>query len=250
VVRLLTLAPEVVAAEQIQRLARAGILVSAGHTEATFEEALAGFDAGVGMATHLFNAMSPWQGRSPGVVGAVFSRPEVYAGIIVDGYHVHFGSVGLAQKIKQDRLILVTDATPPVGTTMESFMIGGQEVFYRHGRCLSADGTLGGAALTLIEAIGNCVRHVGVDLDEALRMATLYPARAISADYCLGLLSPGYQANVTLFDPATFTVKGVIDQGIWHWAKVSAPLPAKDGAGATQPPAAEAVGPPLPGYAD
>jgi N-acetylglucosamine-6-phosphate deacetylase len=221
VVRLLTLAPEAVAPEHIQRLARAGILVSAGHTEATFEEALAGFAAGVGMVTHLFNAMSPWQGRSPGMVGAVFSQPDVYAGIIVDGHHVHFGSVGLAHKIKQDRLILVTDATASVGTAMESFVIGGQEVFYRQGRCVSADGTLGGAALTLIEAIANCVHHVGIPLAEALRMATLYPARAIGVDHCLGLLSPGYQANVTLFDPETFTVNGGIDQGIWHGAHVT-----------------------------
>ena len=217
VVRLVTLAPEVVPSQSIQRLAQAGIVVSAGHTEATFEEALAGFKAGVTMATHLFNAMSPWQSRSPGVVGAVLGQPEVYAGIIADGHHVHFGSVHLAQTIKQDRLILVTDATPPVGTDMDSFTIGGQEVFYRDGRCVSADGTLGGAALTLIEAIRNCVQQMELPLAEALRMATLYPARAIGVDRDLGQLAPGYQANVALFDPTTFAVKGTIDGGHMHW---------------------------------
>jgi N-acetylglucosamine-6-phosphate deacetylase len=217
VVRLITLAPERVAPEHIQQLAQAGILVSAGHSEASFEAAMAGFEAGVGMVTHLFNAMSPWQGRSPGLVGAVFSQADVYAGIIADGHHVHYGSVSLAQRIKQDHLVLVTDATPPVGTTLESFMIGGQPVFYRDGRCVSADGTLGGAALTLIEAVGNCVRHAGIALAEALRMATLYPARAIAIDHCLGQLLAGYQANITLFDPERFTVKGVIDQGVLTW---------------------------------
>lgn len=213
VVKLLTLAPEMVPPEQIRQLAEAGILVSAGHTDATFEAAMAGFEAGVGMVTHLFNAMSPWQGRQPGMVGAVFSHPEVYAGIIADGHHVHYGSIHLAHQIKQDRLVLVTDATPPVGTDMESFMIGGQEVFYQDGKCVSADGTLGGSALTMIEAVKNCVRYVGISLAEALRMATLYPARAIRVETTLGLLNPGYVANVTLFDTQTFTVQGVIEQG-------------------------------------
>ena len=213
VVKLLTLAPEVVSAQQIQHLTKAGIRVSAGHTDATFEQALAGFEAGVGMVTHLFNAMSPWQGRQPGMVGAVFSQPDVYAGIIADGHHVHYGSIRLAQKIKRDKLVLVTDATPPAGTQMDSFFIGGQEVFYREGKCVSADGTLGGSALTMIEAVANCVQHVGINLAEALRMATLYPARAIGVDDRLGLLSPGYRANIVLFDPQTFRVRGTIEGG-------------------------------------
>ncbi len=218
VVKLVTLAPEVVSSEHIRQLAEAGILVSAGHSEASFEEALVGFEAGVSMVTHLFNAMSGWQGRSPGLVGAALSQADVYAGVIVDGHHVHYSSVGLAHRVKQDHLVLVTDATPPVGTTLESFVIGGQEVFYRDGKCVSADGTLGGAALTLIAAIENCVRRVGIPLAEALRMATLYPARAIGVDHQLGLLSPGYQANIALFDADTFTVKGVIDQGWLAWS--------------------------------
>ncbi|NMF86242.1 N-acetylglucosamine-6-phosphate deacetylase [Nodosilinea sp. P-1105] len=216
-VKLVTLAPEVTPAPVIQRLHQAGIVVSAGHSEASFEAALAGFEAGVTMVTHLFNAMTPWLGRSPGLVGATLSQSQIYASIIADGHHVHYGSISLAQKIKQDKLVLVTDATPPVGTTLDSFVIGGQEVFYQDGKCLSADGTLGGSALTMIEAVKNCVTQVGLPLGEALRMATLYPARAIRVDDKLGLLSPGYQANVTLFDPKTYTVKGVIAQGQPAW---------------------------------
>ncbi|PZV09396.1 MAG: N-acetylglucosamine-6-phosphate deacetylase [Leptolyngbya sp.] len=218
VVKLVTLAPEVVSPEYIRQLAAAGILVSAGHSEASFEEALVGFEAGVGMVTHLFNAMSGWQGRSPGLVGAALSQADVYAGIIADGHHVHYSSIDLAHRAKQDHLVLVTDATPPVGTTLESFVIGGQEVFYRDGKCVSADGTLGGAAITLIVAIENCVRQVGLPLTESLRMATLYPARAIGVDHYLGLLSAGYQANIVLFDADTFAVQGVIDQGLLAWA--------------------------------
>ncbi|TVQ11042.1 MAG: N-acetylglucosamine-6-phosphate deacetylase [Leptolyngbya sp. DLM2.Bin27] len=241
VVRLITLAPEMVPTAHIQQLAGVGILVSAGHSEASFEAAVAGFEAGVGMVTHLFNAMSPWQGRSPGLVGAALRRPDIYAGIIADGHHVHYGSVGLAQQIKQDHLVLVTDATPPVGTALESFMIGGQQVFYRNGKCLSADGTLGGAALTLIEAVENCVRQVGIPLAEALRLATLYPAQAIGVDADLGRLAPGYRANITLFDPLTFTVEGVIDQGRLAWSRASG--------GVAHSPAAEAAGPPSSGCA-
>lgn len=214
VVKVLTLAPEMVEDDQIRQLAEAGILVAAGHTDATFEEAAAGFKAGVGMVTHLFNAMSSWQGRKPGVVGAVFSHPEVYASIIADGCHVHFGSISLARKIKQSKLILVTDATPPVGAQMmSSFVIGEQEVFYRDGKCVAADGTLGGSALTLIEAIANCVRYLPISLAEALRMATLYPARAIQVDDHLGLISSSYVANLAIFDPQTFTLMGVVSQG-------------------------------------
>jgi len=213
VVRLLTLAPEMVSPAIIQQFAEAGILVSAGHTQATFEEALAGFEAGVGMVTHLFNAMTPWQGRQPGLVGAVFSHPEIYAGIIADGHHVHYGSIRLAHTLKQDRLVLVTDATPPAGSRMDAFIIGGQEVFYRDGKCVSADGTLGGSALTLMEAVRNCVQFADISLAEALRMASLYPARAIGVDHELGLLEPGYIANITLFEPETLTLRHVIDEG-------------------------------------
>ena len=215
VVKLVTLAPEQVSPEQIQLLVEAGILVSAGHTDATFEEAIARFEAGVGMATHLFNAMSPWLSRKPGMVGAVFRRPEVYAGIIADGQHVHFDSLRLAKQLKGDRLLLVTDATPPVGTDMDSFIIGGQEVFYRDGKCVSADGTLGGSALTMMEAIANCVHHVGIDLPEALRMATLYPAKAIAVDADLGWIGAGAIANLAVFTN-DFHMQAVIDRGIYH----------------------------------
>ena len=215
VVRLITIAPEMLEASEIKLLADRGIIVSAGHTDATYEQAIAGFEAGVQMATHLFNAMSPWQGRNPGMVGAVLNCESVYAGMIADGQHVHFESIRLVQKIKQDRLILVTDATPPVGTQLESFQIGGQKVFYRDGRCVSADGTLGGSALTMIEAVANCDRHLNLPLAETLRMASTYPARLLDLDRQLGYIAPDYVANLVIFD-REFQVVATVDRGIYR----------------------------------
>ena len=212
IVKLVTLAPEAVSPETIRILCDAGITVSAGHTNATYDQALAGFEQGVTLVTHLFNAMSPWQSRQPGTVGAALNHPDVYAGIIADGHHVHFASIALAHKLKGDKLFLVTDATPPAGTTLDSFVIGGQQVYYRDGKCVSAEGTLGGSALTMVAAIANCVQQVGLPLDEALRMATLYPARAINVADQLGTLVVGRLANLTIFD-AAFQVSGVVDRG-------------------------------------
>lgn len=211
-VRIVTLAPEIVNSSDIHTLSKAGIIVSAGHSDATFEQALAGFQAGVKMVTHLFNAMSPWLGRNPGLVGATFSQPEIYAGIIADGYHVHFSSIQLAQQLKQDKLILVTDATAPVGTQMKSFQIGGQQVFYQEGKCVSADGTLGGSALTMIEAVANCARHLPVSLAEILRMASTYPAQLIGVSNRLGYIIPGYVANLVIFNDR-FEVIATLDRG-------------------------------------
>jgi N-acetylglucosamine-6-phosphate deacetylase len=216
VTKLITLAPEQVDLDAIRLLAEQGIVVSAGHTDATYEQSIAGFEAGVRMVTHLFNAMSPWQGRSPGMVGAAFKQEQVYAGIIADGHHVHFESIALARKLKQDKLLLVTDATPPVGTKMASFQIGGQEVFCQNGKCVAADGTLGGSALTMIEAVANSVHHLNLPLIEALQMASLYPARAIGVDDQLGKIAPHYIANLVIFDKQ-LQITGMVDRGN-YWA--------------------------------
>lgn len=215
-VQLLTLAPEQVPVEAIHQLADAGITVAAGHTDAQYEAAIAGFEAGITLATHLFNAMSPWQSRSPGMVGAVFHHPQVRAGIIADGHHVHFTSIALAKRMMGNRLFLVTDATPPAGAGVDSFMIGGQQVFYRQGKCVSAAGTLGGSALTMVEAIAHCVHQADIPLAEALRMATLYPAQAIGVDHELGRIAPGYQASLAILG-TDLSVQAVVDQGRLHW---------------------------------
>jgi N-acetylglucosamine-6-phosphate deacetylase len=111
-------------------------------------------------------------------------------------------------------LFLVTDAVTPTGTSMASFQLGGRTIFVKEGRCLSADGTLGGALLTMIEAVANSVRHAGIPLPEAVRMATLYPARVVRRDHELGKMMEGYLANLTVFDD-DFVVRGVMDRGKW-----------------------------------
>ncbi len=195
-----TLAPEQNSPEHIQRLNEAGIVVSIGHSNATYTEASKGFEAGIRFATHLFNAMSPMTSREPGVIGAVYDNSDVYAGIIVDGHHVAYPNVRISHQIKQDKLVLVTDATAPAGADIDHFIFVGNKVYYRNGICVDENGTLGGSALTMIEAVQNTVEHAGIALDEAIRMATLYPAKAIAVDAQLGSIEQGKLADLAIFD--------------------------------------------------
>ncbi|KLV04294.1 N-acetylglucosamine-6-phosphate deacetylase [Photobacterium ganghwense] len=200
VVTKVTLAPELNAHSHIEQLVEAGIIVSAGHTNATYVEARKGFAAGISFATHLFNAMTPIAGREPGMVGAIYDTPEVYTGIIADGFHVDYANIRMAHRMKGDKLVLVTDATAPAGADIDHFIFVGKKVYYRDGKCVDENGTLGGSALTMIEAVQNSVEHAGIALDEAIRMATLYPARAIGVDKKLGAIKKGMVANLTIFD--------------------------------------------------
>ncbi|WP_445398085.1 N-acetylglucosamine-6-phosphate deacetylase [Zobellella sp. An-6] len=203
VIAKLTLAPECNSADHIRRLREAGILVSMGHTAASYEQAMAGFEAGVGFATHLYNAMTPTaSGREPGAVGAVYDHPGVCAGIIVDGFHVHYANVRLAHKVLGERLCLVTDATAAAGAgpDFSQFDFCGATVYVRDGQCLDERGTLGGSALTMMEGVRNLVEQVGLPLEEALRMASLYPARALGLERELGSVVTGKVANLVVFD--------------------------------------------------
>ncbi|MCQ1056587.1 N-acetylglucosamine-6-phosphate deacetylase [Photobacterium sp. DNB23_23_1] len=200
VVTKVTLAPEQNDHSHIEQLVEAGIVVSAGHTNATYVEARKGFASGISFATHLFNAMTPMAGREPGMVGAIYDTPEVYTGVIADGFHVDYANIRLAHRMKGNKLVLVTDATAPAGADMDHFIFVGKKVYYRDGKCVDENGTLGGSALTMIEAVQNSVEHAGIALDEAIRMATLYPARAISVDQKLGAIKKGMVANLAIFD--------------------------------------------------
>ncbi|MEN4975247.1 N-acetylglucosamine-6-phosphate deacetylase [Pantoea eucalypti] len=199
VITKVTLAPENAGSEVISQLTDARIIVSAGHSNATYEEAKAGFSAGVRFATHLYNAMPAFAGREPGLIGALFDSPDVYCGIIADGLHVHYANVRNAKRIKGDKLVLVTDATAPAGADISEFIFAGKTIYYRDGLCVDENGTLSGSALTMIEAVQNSVEHVGIALDEALRMASLYPARAMGVERQLGSIEAGKIANLTVF---------------------------------------------------
>lgn len=199
ITKIMTIAPEVAKAEHLKKLKDSGIKLAIGHTNATYEEAMEKMEY-YEMVTHLFNAMSSFTHREPGVVGAIFDYKNLDSGIIVDGVHVHYKSVKIAKEILKEKLFLVTDAVSPVGTNMEYFMFEGNKVYYKDGMCISADGTLGGSALTMIEGVQNLVNHVGVSLEETLKMASAYPAKAINVDDRYGYIKEDYIADLVVLD--------------------------------------------------
>ncbi|MET3896463.1 N-acetylglucosamine-6-phosphate deacetylase [Devosia sp. UYZn731] len=176
-----TVAAETVTPAQIAALAAVGIVVSIGHSDASYDVASRAFDSGATMATHLFNAMSQLGNREPGVTGAVLDRPAVFAGLIADGIHVHPATIGSALRAKRGpgRIFLVTDAMSQTGTDLTSFTLNGRTITRSDGALRTADGTLAGADLDMIDAVNFMVDRIGLDLDEAIRMASLYPAEAM-----------------------------------------------------------------------
>lgn len=196
-----TLAPECTTPAMIRRLCDAGVIVAAGHTAADYDQTRAALDAGLSAFTHLFNAMTPMTGREPGVVGAALEDRHSWCGIIVDNYHVAPASLRVALSAKpQGKLVLVTDAMPSVGAADKSFVLNGETITARDGRCATADDTLAGSDLDMIGAVKNAHQLLGVSLGEALRMASAYPAAMLGLDRQLGYLKPGYQADIIAFD--------------------------------------------------
>lgn len=197
---LVTVAAETVDPEQISRLAAAGITVSIGHSDAGFALVDRAVAAGASMVTHLFNAQSQMGNREPGVVGAALNFGALSAGLIADGIHVHPVSLGAAlrAKVGPGRIFLVTDAMSVTGTDWTEFELTGRKVYRRDGALRLADGTLAGADLTMIDAVRFVHRTIGLDLGEALRMASLYPAEALGVATTHGQLSPGARADFVL----------------------------------------------------
>ena len=193
---LVTVAAETVAPEQIARLARAGVVVSIGHSDAGFEIASAAIRAGATMATHLFNAMSQIGNRDPAIVGAALHHGTVSAGLIADGIHVHPATIGIALRSKQGpgHIFLVSDSMSQAGTDIASFSLNGRTIHRRDGALRLDDGTLAGADLTMDAAVRFMHLRFGLDLDETLRMASTWPATAIGAS-TLGDLQPGREAS-------------------------------------------------------
>jgi N-acetylglucosamine-6-phosphate deacetylase len=212
VVRLCTLAPEHVLQKQLEQLNNGSIRISAGHSAIDCTRARRMFQNGIGMATHLFNGMEPLLGRAPGLVGAIYLE-KPWTGIIADGVHVAWDNVILAKEILQEKLLLITDATPAVGSDNTQFGFGGQTVYVREGKCVAADGTIGGSLLTMDQAVRNCVQHANIPVDEALRMASLYPAQAIGVDTQYGRIARGYRADLVALSPR-LEVVSVFKQGI------------------------------------
>lgn len=210
-VRIITIAPENIEKETISKLASSGINVSVGHSNATYEEIKEKETYGITLATHLYNAMSPFNHREPGVVGAIFDS-DIKSGIIVDGVHTHYASVKNAKKIMGERLYLVTDGVSPIGTNMEYFYFEGKKVYYKFGKCFEENGTLGGSSLTMIEGVRNLVNFCKISLEEALKMASLYPAQAVNIDDKFGKIQKNYFADFVFLDKH-LNIKKVISNG-------------------------------------
>jgi N-acetylglucosamine-6-phosphate deacetylase len=198
---LVTVAPECTTAEMIARLATAGVIVSAGHSNADYEEVIAAIDAGLTGVTHLFNAMSPLTSRAPGVVGAALESDRLWCGIIVDGHHVSPVTLKLALRCKPaDKFMLVTDAMPSVGSVTEEFMLQGKRISARGGVCVDEGGTIAGSDLDMASAVRNSIELLGVAPEVAFTMASAAPAAFLGLSGQLGAIAPGYRADLALLD--------------------------------------------------
>jgi len=211
---MLTVAPESVTNAQIAKLASAGAIVSLGHTDCSYETAHAAASAGAVCVTHVFNAMSQLTNREPGLVGAVLDIGALSGGLIADGYHSDRASLGVALRGKRGpgKMFLVSDAMASIGSTINEFELNGRTIFRKHGRLTLADGTLAGADIDLMAAVRFLVEQVDVDVDEAIRMASTYPAQLLGRGAEIGTLLPGARADFLLLDD--LNLKGVWRGGI------------------------------------
>lgn len=198
---LVTLAPEMTTPEIIRRLSAAGVTVSAGHTNATYEQISVALRNGLRGFTHLFNAMSQLTGREPGVVGAALDHADSWCGLIVDGHHVAPVVMRLALRCKRrDRFMIVTDGMPSIGTTDTSFDLQGRSISVKDGLLLDEKGRLAGSHTDMAQAVRNAVSMLAINLPEAIHMATRNPATFLGLEGQLGRIAPGYRANLVLAD--------------------------------------------------
>lgn len=200
--KIVTLAPEIEGAlEAVAWLRSKGVVPSAGHTDATYGEMMAGVEAGVRHAAHLFNGMRPFHHREPGVVGAALEDDRVSIELIADGIHLHSATLRLAAGRKgSGRTALVSDAVAPAGLPDGDYVLGGEEVHMEDGRCTLGSGALAGSTIRLSDAVRNMVVLVGLPVTEAFEMASATPARVLGLEDVKGRLEPGMDADLTVLD--------------------------------------------------
>lgn len=193
---IITIAPELTEPQMITRLAEQGIVICAGHSNADYNETIRAIDSGLTGFTHLYNAMTPLQSREPGMVGAAIGSDETWFGIIADGFHMHPCAFKVAVRAKkQGGAILVTDAMATVGSDKDYFVLDGEKIYAINGRCENAAGSLAGSDLNMNDAVKNSTKFADISWQEAVRMASLYPAKALGIDHEIGRIEPGYKAN-------------------------------------------------------
>lgn len=200
---LVTLSPERVSPAIIRRLVESGIVVSLGHSNATYDQVMAAVDAGARGVTHLYNAMSPLTHRTPGLVGAALDSADLWCGLIADGHHVHPAAIGVALRAKRQpgRIFLVTDSMSTIGSDLQVIELNGRKVYRREGVLMLEDGTLAGSDLDMMSAVRFMVQKAGAALDEALRMAAAYPADFLKRSD-IGRIAPGARADLVHIDNA------------------------------------------------
>ena len=192
VIKMITLAPEVCSDEVVQYIQKENIIISAGHSNATYEQATEAFNKVITTATHLYNAMSALNHRQPGLVGALFNHATAMCSIIPDGHHVDYAAIRIAKKQMEERLFVITDAV----TTTTS----GPYQHQPEGDKYVCNGTLSGSALTMHKAFKNLVQHAGIGIEEALRMCSLYPVKVLRQQHVMGMLQPGYRAEAIVLN--------------------------------------------------
>jgi N-acetylglucosamine-6-phosphate deacetylase len=183
IIKTITLAPEVVKPEVIKLIQSYGIIISAGHSNATYSEGVQSFDSGIPMVTHLYNAMSSLMHRGPGLVGAAFNNENVIAAIIPDGHHVDYSAIQIAKKIMKERLFAITDAVTETNTGPYQHQLVGDKY--------ESNGILSGSAISMYQAFLNLVKKVHIDVDEALKMCSYYPAKALGMEDLYGTIQQG-----------------------------------------------------------
>lgn len=202
----MTIAPEVFTLEQIKFLSDNNVILAIGHSNATYEGTVNGINSGIVTATHTFNAMSGFNGRNPGVIGAVLNK-NIYAGVIADLLHVHSANIELLNKTKPNKIYLVTDSVTATGTNMVEFSLGGKILYVKDGKCVDKDGVLGGAFLTMNEAVKNVTKSCNIELENALNMASLIPAKVMKLNKLLGKIKQGYRADLMYLDLTSFACR-------------------------------------------
>jgi N-acetylglucosamine-6-phosphate deacetylase len=209
---MVTLAPEMTTPTSIRALSEAGVIVSAGHSNASYAQARAALDAGLRGFTHLFNAMSQLGNREPGVVGAALDDEASWCGLIVDGVHVSPVTMRIAMRAKsRERFMLVTDAMPNTGSELAEFTLAGKRVEVLNGSLVDENGTLAGASLTMSAAVANAVELLGLEVHDAARMAGAQPAAVLKLDRVLGSIAPGKLASLVLMDDGLDVLETWID---------------------------------------
>ena len=201
VITMITLAPEICSKEIIMLIRSYDIIISAGHSNASYEEAFMAFDEGIETATHLFNAMSPLQHRAPGMVGAIFNHPTVRSSIVPDGFHVDFAAVKIASTVMNKRLFAITDAVTETTSGPYPHQPAGEKYI--------SNDILSGSALNMAKCLKNLVTKCDIPLEEALRMVSLYPAEVMKRSHQLGKMALGVQANFVVL-AADLSLKEII----------------------------------------